>query len=213
MKVGVLLVAATLALLALALGLSLKPLLWPMPLPTRPVIAEAQLGAVRLRYEPRYARPPEARASQAENHLELVAAMPDFTPAGDALDRLPPETLVFLTIEPAGTTLDPSERPQRLYARFLDSDVWSHPGGLIMRRFMPESPYEREDLYMAPPEGSAFFARCTRPPAIPDGLPGSCISEMRVAGLDIQMRFSPEQLSSWERMVAGARLLVGAPYR
>ena len=211
MKIILLLIATAVALMVLALGLTLKPLLWPAP--TRPAIAEAHLGKVRLRYEPRYARPSDSWSSHADDHLELVAAMPDFTPAGDAIARLPPETLVFLTLEPAGATLDPSERPTRLYARFLDTEVWSHPGGLIMRRFVPDSPYVNEDLYMAPPEGSAFFARCMRPAPIPDGLPNNCISEMRVAGLDIQMRFSPEQLASWERMVAGARLLVGAPYR
>ena len=205
-----------LALLAIATGvatLCLGVLPQLRPAPVRPAVAEARLGNIHLRYDSRYLRSPGERSNPGGDRLELVAAMPDFTPAGDRMFGLPPENLVFLTLEPAGTTLDPSERPARLYARFLEEEIWSHPGDLIMRRFVADSPYEHEDLYMAPPEGRAFFARCMHPSPAPDRLQNSCISEMRVAGLDIQMRFSPEQLAFWDRMVIGARLLAGARSR
>ena len=96
----------------------------------------------------------------------------------------------------------------KLYARFLEQTAWNNPGGLIMRRFEKGSPYEREDLYLAPPEGRIFAARCMRPSQPPDGLPNTCITEFRLRGLDAQLRFVPDLLPEWERLMDGARGLI-----
>ena len=77
-----------------------------------------------------------------------------------------------------------------------------------MRRFEAGSPYDREELYIAPPEGRTFYARCMRPIQPPDGLPESCISEFRQGGLDIRVRFNPELLPHWSQLTEGVRGLV-----
>jgi hypothetical protein len=120
------------------------------------------------------------------------------------------EGIVYISLKAQEKSLDPAERPARLYVRFLEQEEWSHPGGLVMRRFEEGSPFGREDLYMAPPEGRVFAARCIRPQAHPDGLPNTCISEMRFGGLDVRLRFSPNHLGDWERMVAGVRGLINS---
>ena len=124
--------------------------------------------------------------------------------------QTPIEQLIFLTIRPKDPTIDPADRPAKLYARFLETTGWSHPGGLVMRRFENGSPFEREELYMTPPEGRVFAARCARPIQPPDGLPNTCISEIRIEGLDVQMRFSPDMLVNWETLVLGSRQLVSS---
>ena len=115
---------------------------------------------------------------------------------------------IYLNLREQEKSIDPAERPARLYVRFLETEQWTHPGGLIMRHFESSSPFGREDLYMAPPEGRVFAARCIRPQQPPDGLPNTCIAEMRLQGLDLRMRFSPELLSDWERITLGVRGLV-----
>ncbi len=62
---------------------------------------------------------------------------------------------------------------------------------------------------MAPPEGRVFAARCTRPMQPPDGLPNTCLSEMRFNGLDVRLRFSPNLLETgngWWRAFAASSI-------
>ena len=173
---------------------------------------EAVVGTMRLRVDPAYL--PATGRSSAE--LELLTAFPDLRPAGASVKAAVPmaaETQVVFRISPQDATVDPAERPTKLYARFLSQQSWSHPGGLLMRRFEAGSPYEKEDLYLAPPEGRLFSARCMAPPQTPDGLPNTCVSDFRVAGLDVQMRFSPELLSSWELLTERGRALITSMVR
>lgn len=150
----------------------------------------------------------EAALAGADDGLDLAARFPDFRPLAPERGRGSAEAAVFLHLQAEDGALEPGERAAKLYARFLERDQWTHPGGLIMRRFEPGSPYQREELYIAPPEGRLFTARCTRPPQPPDGLPNTCISELRLRGLDAQLRFAPELLPEWERLMAGTRGLV-----
>jgi hypothetical protein len=174
-----------------------------------------QLGSVRLVLSSEYVRNPDHRISGEFSELEIAANTNDFRPATRP-DKLRPgmddasEGIVYISLRAQEKSLDPAERPARLYVRFLEQDEWSHPGGLVMRRFEEGSPFGREDLYMAPPEGRVFAARCTRPMQPPDGLPNTCLSEMRFNGLDVRLRFSPNHLGDWERLVAGVRGLVNS---
>ena len=104
--------------------------------------------------------------------------------------------LIFLTLRPEDETADPADRTEKLYARFLQSDVWQEDGGLVMRRFETGSPYGREELHFVPPEGRIFAARCMRPMQPPSELPSTCLSALRLDGLDIDIRFSPTLLSA-----------------
>ncbi len=128
----------------------------------------------------------------------------DAPPGASIADR----TLI-LRIAPADGALDPAERPASLYARFLTSDVWRNPGGLLSRRFRAGSPYQTEELYLAPPDGRAFAARCPRADR-PDAVPGLCVAEFRDRGLDVTMSFPARRLPEWEEMDRRARALLGA---
>lgn len=97
--------------------------------------------------------------------------------------------------------------PARRYARFLTAEAQPTSGGLMRRRFRPGTPFEGEDLYLAEGEGSRFAARCTtgRVPE-PDA---ACLSEIRVGGLALRLRFSPERLAAWSAGLAGLERVFG----
>ena len=186
------------------------------PSPETPL--DIQIGKARLALPAGYIRNPELRRPGEFHELDLAASAHDFRPvSGPAKLRPGMEDgsagIVYMTLREQDKSPDPAERPARLYIRFLEKDEWSHPGGLVMRRFDSDSPFAREDLYFSPPEGRLFAARCVRPSQPPDGLPNACIAEMRENGLDIRLRFSPNQLAEWERMAAGVRGLLKAVVR
>lgn len=195
--------ASILALLALA-----GAAFWwwrapPAPGDASPV--RLAVAGVALRVDPRLARTPADLANPAPQELDLVLAMPDLSPAGAKANSTPLEKLVFLTLRPRDEKIEPRDKPARLYARFLKQGVEAHPAGLILRRFEQGSPYDGEQLYMTPPEGRSFWARCA---SASDQLPATCISEARIAGLDIRLRFKPEMLAEWETVAAGVVRMV-----
>ena len=163
------------------------------------------VAGVALRVDPRLARTVADLANPAPQELDLVLAMPDFSPAGPRASSMPLEKLVFLTLRQQDEKVEPRDKPAKLYARFLSPAIEVHPAGLIVRGFEPGSPYDGEQIYMTPPEGRAFWARCAAATA---QLPATCISEARIAGLDMRLRFKPEMLAEWEAMTTGAVRLV-----
>lgn len=168
---------------------------------------EALLGETHVRFPPELARLPEARHGGALDQLDLAVTFPGFQAplrhAGEAATAM-----VFIHLTPQGHSLDPAERPVRLYAPFLDLVGQGQDGGLVMRRFVAGSPYQTENLYLAPPEGRLFWARCLRPAQPPAALPDTCLSDLRLHGLDVQVRFDPALLPEWERLAAGVRRVV-----
>jgi hypothetical protein len=172
-------------------------------------IVSATIAGNVLHVDSDYLPPAESRSDGERNEVNIVTRFPDFLPAHARVpSRVDGAGEIVVTLFAPDEAIDPVERPAKLYARFLEADVWSHPGGLMMRRFEAGSPYENEELYMAPPEGRAFFARCMRPPQTPDGLPDKCLSELRQAGLQARIRFSPELLPEWQAMMNGVRGLI-----
>jgi hypothetical protein len=183
-----------------------------------PRFVAVTLGAERLTLASAYLTR-AARRSGATDSVELVAFYPDFAPAGDFSDVIAGADLaerfrriVFVTAKPADSSLDPAERPARLYQRFLDENSWSHPGGLIARAFEDGSPFEGDELYYVGPEGREFAARCRRPD--PERkTPNTCITDFRLGDLDVEMRFSAALLAEWASLKAGARGLIEAARR
>lgn len=178
-----------------------------------PTTTMARLGATRLALPTGYFRP-QSRRGGSVGEVALAAFFPDFTPGGEVSDVAPDtdlaerfERLVFISIKPADSSLDPVDRPARLYARFLEPDGWSHPGGLIAKAFQDGSPYEGQELYYVEPEGRQFAARCRQPDQT-QKTPNSCIYDFRLDGLDVEMRFSAALLSEWEKLNAGVRGLI-----
>ena len=117
---------------------------------------------------------------------------------------------IFLSIEPAAkgderaSAVPPAER----YGPFLAAEAQVTQGGLLLRRFEDNSPFASEDLYLSPPDGEEFSARCQRPKIPSDGLPSACTSEFRIEDLSIEARFDPVWLGDWRRLRANALLLV-----
>jgi hypothetical protein len=145
---------------------------------------------------------------------EIAAFFPDFKPAGGVADITARTDLhdrfdrsVFLTARAADPALDPAERTERLYDRFLVSTSWSHPGGLTAREFEDGSPFEGDELFYVQPEGRQFAARCRRPDPSRK-TPNTCISVFRTGKLDIEMRFAADLLGDWEPLLAGAKGLI-----
>jgi hypothetical protein len=137
--------------------------------------------------------------------LDLMLDIGTLGPAGaeHALDRL-----VFLSFERAREGGDPAGRTEELYARFLTPETAEADGGLIRRRFKPKSPYDDEELVLAPPDGRAFAARCG--PLEARTLKPSCLWQLRHGGLDIGVRFDPAHLGDWQRIAAGVFDLLAA---
>ncbi len=147
--------------------------------------------------------------AESGNRLNVVMRHPDMGPAADVRSHGDPASLVFLAIMPSDGEMDPGQRVQDLYGRFFEPDAWRNPGGLLMRRFQAGSPYEDEELYLAPPDGREFAARCRKAGRTgerqTDLVGESCLWRFRREGADIQVRFSPERLPQWEALAAGVR--------
>jgi hypothetical protein len=201
--------ACTLALV-IAAGAGAWRLFWPS---RSPATTRAVVGETLLALPTGYFRPASRGGGRLEK-LQLAAFFPDFTPAGDLgdvnsatnlADRY--EKLVFVTIEQSDASLDPADRPVKLYARFLDPEGWTHPGGLIARAFLAGSPFEGEELYFIAPEGREFAARCGKPDEARK-TPNFCIDDFRVDQLAVELRFSANLLSEWQTLMSGARGLI-----
>lgn len=170
-------------------------------------LVRAELAGMKLAYERAYARDEVTAAGGLADRLAFLASYPRFTaPVGKA--RAP---LVKVTVTPVEEGLDPQERPAKLYARFLTSDTLEGPGGLVLRRFEPDSPYDSEELFLAPPDGREFFARC---PKAQLGAPGEgCLSIFRAGALEVELRYPPELLDHWDALYEGARSLLARMQR
>lgn len=114
------------------------------------------------------------------------------------------EKALLLTITVQDKSIEPSTRVRQLYARFLSSTAWASAGDLVLRRFAAGTPYEDEDLYISPPDGQDFWARCKRQDGL-EPIAEGCLSEFRIGNLDIQAKFSKSVLPQWKPLTAAIR--------
>lgn len=170
----------------------------------------AMIGVAKFAYPIAFARDDVTAAGGAVDRLAFIARYPKFSPPLAAAKRktLAPrsdQNFVQIVVSAADDTLDPKDRPMRLYARFLESEASVGPEGLVMRRFEQGSPYDLEQLYIAPPDGRAFFARCPNS-AIAAEAPAQdfCFFVFRENDLDVELRFAPALLEHWEALTEGA---------
>lgn len=134
--------------------------------------------------------------------IRTFGPLPPASPASAVPDQ--PDRIV-ITIRPADDGLDAKALFQRVHARFLARETWSNPGGLVMRRFRPGTPYEDRELYIGAGGRSIFIALCPREER---GVKEPCRAEIRQDGLDIALRFDARHLPDWRRITASASALV-----
>lgn len=137
---------------------------------------------------------PDMRARRPERRVQPGAGAPDNE-----------DDLLFVAITRGDGAPDPADRPQDLYAHFVEPDAWQNPGGLVMRRFRAGSPYADQELYVVPPDGRAFTALCRKGETEVRALGEACLWRFRLQGADIEVRFSPALLPSWEVLSTGVR--------
>jgi hypothetical protein len=183
--------------------------------PDAPV--EASIGDAQFSYPAALARDEETAAGGLSDRLAFVATFPDFGPRPPtnvlAKSKTHAPELVLVTIAPKDEAIDPADRPARLYARFLEAETQEGPGGLVLRHFEKDSPYDLEQLYVTGPDGGAFFARCPKPqdpkPQQANGeAEEPCLFLFRDGALDVELRFKPTLLEQWETLNDGARAFV-----
>jgi hypothetical protein len=191
---------------------------WLAPAPVEALTFD--IGGQRLRFASSYVRLPDAIEP---DRVDLVVRAPDFTPAATTPARLPApgeaddpkaarsgRAQMFLTLTPAPKISGRAEKasPAERYGPYLAPEAQVTEGGLLRRRFEDNSPYANEDLFLAPPDGEEFSARCPRPKIPSDGLPETCLAEFKIESLLLQMRFDPVWLGDWAKWRADALNLV-----
>lgn len=174
-------------------------------------IVQAQIAGAHFSYPVEFSRDESTAVGGFTDRLAFIAMFPDFSPpskAGSTNQTGAPNrrrVKLFITVSAKDDGLDPADRPSRLYARFLQADAEAGPGGLVLRHFENGSPYDLEELYLAPPDGRDFFARCPKSQPAQDGGAEACLFIFRNGGFDVELRFPPSLLDHWEALNEGAR--------
>jgi hypothetical protein len=161
------------------------------------------IGNASFALPPAYVRDGALPRPGAQERVDLVLRFPELTP----IQRGETGPAVFVAILREDGVIDPSRRVLEIYGRFLEPDIWRNPGGLLLRRFTADSPYGDEELFISPPDGGAFSARCRKPQAPGRGsdIGEACLWRFRAGGADVQVRFAPELLPQWEALSEGVR--------
>jgi hypothetical protein len=203
-----------LALLGVVMGLGINAFRGGRMVPGAVEKVPVTINNLRLTVPMDFFRGGAPSRTGTSERIDLLTLFPEMNAAGippattTALTAQDPRRLVFVAILRGDGVLDPSERPQELYGRFLQPDTWQNPGGLLLRRFEAGSPYEDEELFIAPPDGRVFAARCRKPGKGAESIGEACLWRFRQAGADVQVRFSVDLLPQWEAMAMGVGRLL-----
>ena len=166
-----------------------------------PRMIEMQVGSAKLVFPETYKGPRLSDMAREVGMVRLRVMWPAMTSAG------PTEKAdVHVTVGAADPATDPAAQFATL-ARFVMPGAWSNPGGLVARSFKKGSPFEGEELFMAPPGGEMFFARCSSDAAVIK-IEEGCRMVLKHDGVDIAVRFPREALTEWRALAAGVRSLV-----
>lgn len=197
-----------LALLGTALGANAALYLHAQGEPA-PVTGTARidLGGRPIEIARALIRDPAQSAGGRLDRVDLMVQAADFTPMPRMSAKEPRRPMpdgVSILLSAAGSTPDPAELFQNVYARFLARETWSNPGGLAMRRFRSGTPYEDRELYLGAGGKRVFIALC---PLDNHREVEPCTSVLRQDGLDIELRFHARLLPEWRRLTASALAL------
>lgn len=207
--------AIALAILGTALGANAALLLRP------DAGAETLAGSVEVTLGSRKITVPRAlirdRAQMAGgrlDRLDIAVNAVDFSPLQQPSARDPdrpmPDRIALVLTAGSATTPDMMELFQTVYARFLGRETWSNPGGLLMRRFRPGTPYEDRELYIGAGGKRIFIALCPQESQLPANQRDiePCTTLIRQDGLDAEVRFNARHLPDWRRIVLESQALL-----
>ena len=169
------------------------------------------VGGVLFNVPPAAIRVAMQRTPGTHERLDLAFLWPSLSPPGPAArpavsDEPPPIDRMFVTITPQATALSPPERVKTIYPRYLGDTQYDGPDGLKVISFRDGTPYQGEDLFFDPATQAGFLVRCNRPGAA--GTPGMCLSERRITGADVTVRFPSGWLTEWRNVAAGIEKLI-----
>lgn len=167
------------------------------------------LGGHRLEVSRALIRDRSQMAGGRLDRLDLMVRIADFSPiplpsAWHTPDEALPERLSII-LTASGSEPDPAEMFQTVYARFLARETWTNPGGLIMRRFRPGTPYEDRELYIGAGGRRTFVALC---PQDSQREIEPCTATLRQGWVDAELRFDARHLPDWRRIIASAQTLI-----
>jgi hypothetical protein len=164
------------------------------------------IAGVVFNIAPAAIRFPVQRRTGPQDRVDLAYVWPELSPpdshAGVSMARL------FVAIEPAQSTMLPSERLRSIYPRYADTPSASGPGGLVIAAFRDDSPYTGEDLLYDPAAPDRFLVRCNRSQG-PLTL-AMCLYERPDGAAALTFRFPRDWLDNWPAVVeATDRLIEG----
>lgn len=182
-------------------------LLWPtwrsakvgdpdrMPVSVGATLFNVPTGAFRIKVQKHSG--PQERVDLGFDYPSLQPPVPRHVSAATFEDNPQPIDRIFVSIAAHHDALAPDTWLQTIYPRYLGTGTAASQDGLTSRPFREGSPYANEDLFVA--ASPALAARCTRDGATP----GMCLSERRIGGADLTIRFPRQWLAQW-RDLAGA---------
>lgn len=178
---------------------------WAGPTAAPPTTAITMtLGTTPIEVPGAWLRTPEPVPGQRIERLDLRVSLKDLAGRRGFRADLDEDAVLFVTLLVPDGSMAPADRPTQLYARFLSADVTRVEGGLMRRPFRPGTPYEGEELVLVPPDGRSFAARCLA--GAPSGEAGAtCLTELRLPHMDVQVRFAPPLLERWSTLVGAIR--------
>jgi hypothetical protein len=165
----------------------------PADAPRLPV----SIAGVIFNIAPAAIRFPVQRRAGPQDRVDLAYVWPDLSPpdshAGVSMARL------FVDIEPAQSTMLPSERLRSIYPRYADTPSASGPGGLVIAAFRDDSPYSGEDLLYDPDSPDRFLVRCNRSQG--SLTLAMCLYERPDGAAAVTFRFPRDWLDDWPAVV------------
>jgi hypothetical protein len=174
----------------------------PVDAPRLPI----SIAGVIFNIAPAAIRFPVQRRAGPQDRVDLAYVWPDLSPpeehAGVSMARL------FVAIEPAQSSMLPSERLRSIYPRYADTPSASGPGGLVIAGFRDDTPYAGEDLLYDPAAPDRFLVRCNRSQG-PLTL-AMCLYERPDGAATLTFRFPRDWLDDWPAVLeATDRLIEG----
>ncbi|OJY33824.1 MAG: hypothetical protein BGP06_08150 [Rhizobiales bacterium 65-9] len=176
--------------------------------PAAPALVAIEIGAQRLEIDSRLIQEGAQRSGGKLDRADLVLGWPAFGPAqrvarDEAGRPAPPAPSAHLLVSlRAADGVDPATRALAVHGRFVEPEIWSNPGGLVVRRFKAGSPYEGEELVMTP-DGREFSARCPVAGSTGGLAEYRCLATIRRGAIDATVSFDPSLLPDWRDLKTG----------